>query len=38
MLDEVDIGCYDFLDENLEDILEDDINIDGDNENVDKDS
>lgn len=37
MLDEVDDGCYDFLDENLEDILEDDLNIDGDiYENVDK--
>lgn len=38
MLDEVDTGCYDSSDENLEDIPEDDINIDGDNENVDKDS
>lgn len=39
MLDEVDDGCYDSSDENLEDIPEDDLNIDGDTyENVDKDS
>lgn len=38
MLDEVDDGCYDSSDENLEDIPEDDLNIDGDTyENVDKD-